>query len=81
MTTRENVLAKVNELLSYIEEKKIPHLVDLALDSGGFDYERYEDNYVLPKIILHAILLELVRQTTPLQRGDEKTAKNIATII
>lgn len=81
MTTRESVLAKVNEILSNLEEKKIPYLVDRALDSGGFDYEQYEDNYLLPHTIVHALMLELVRITRPLRPCDEKTAKNISIML
>lgn len=54
-TTKENVRAKVvdmieNDLPSILIEK-----VDKLLDSGAINFENYEDNYLLPKLIMQAL--------------------------
>lgn len=54
-TTRDKVREKLvdmieNDLPSILIEK-----VDKLLDSGAINYERYEDNYLLPKLIMQAL--------------------------
>ena len=54
-TTKENVREKLvdmieNDLPSILIEK-----VDILLDSGAIDFESYENNYLLPKLIMQAL--------------------------
>lgn len=54
-TTKENVRAKVIELLNDIR----PHLemeLDKLLDSGVIDFEKEDDNWGLPKGIIQALV-------------------------
>lgn len=54
-TTKENVREKLvdmieNDLPSVLIEK-----VDKLLDSGAINFESYENNYLLPKLIMQAL--------------------------
>lgn len=57
-TTKENVRAKVKTLLDDIRpllERKLEKL----LDSGVIDFEKEDDNWVLPKGIIQALAKEI----------------------
>ena len=47
------------------------------LNSGGVDVSEFEDNYLLPKILLHVSLSNEARQYQPLGQHDLKTCKNL----
>lgn len=60
-TTRENVRAKVVELLNDIRpilETKL----DILLDSGAIDFEKEYDTWALPKGIMEALAKEMAWQ-------------------
>lgn len=60
-TTKENVRAKVKTLLDdirpYLERK-----LEKLLDSGVIDFEKEDDNWVLPKDIIQAMAKEMAWQ-------------------
>lgn len=61
MTTRENVRAKVVELLKDLKpilESKL----DILLDSGVIDFDKEDDNWALPKDIMQALAKEMAWQ-------------------
>lgn len=64
-TTKENVRAKVIEILDDIR----PHLerkLEKLLDSGLIEFEKEDDNWVLPKDIIVAMAREVESQYSPL---------------
>ena len=61
MTTKENVKAKVLDLLDDIR----PHLekkLETLLNSGVIDFENEQDNYALPKDIIQVLAREMAFQ-------------------
>ena len=67
---------KINELLKELK----PHLkkeCERLLNSGGIDVEKAENNYALPKIILHIALENQARQYRPFTKEYLKEAKNL----
>lgn len=62
-TTKENVRAKVLELLEDVRpilESKL----DKLLDSGAINFEKEDDNWALPKDIIQALAKEMAWQYT-----------------
>ena len=68
-------------------EKKTRHLIaesakcmrrnmKRAIESGAIDIKSYEDNYILPKIVLRALLEEENRQYS-LTKEEEKLKNNL----
>lgn len=78
--TKEQAEQKANELIdnsaTYMKE-----LVKKALSSGALDLNKYEDNFVLPKIIVHAALDTAKFQNRPLYVEDLKESKNLSHFI
>jgi len=52
--------------------------VERLLNSGGIDTEKFENNFRLPKILLHVALIHQVWQYKPLTKEDEKDARNLS---
>ena len=65
MITKRQLKAKTKELI-----KNSTKHIDKAIASGAIDLNSYEDNYILPKILLCALLKEEMHQYKPL--GDDK---------
>lgn len=57
MQTKDQFLEKFGEILETTHQKICKEGIRL-FDSGAVDPESYEDNYILPQIILIACLLE-----------------------
>ncbi len=74
--TREQAEKKIKELMK--EEKGMFwERVQKALSSGALDLDSYEDNYLLPKIIMCAVHGEMEWQYMPLTKEGKKEAKNL----
>ena len=73
---RKKIMEMVRDDKKYIQEK-----VEKALKSRAFDIKDYEDDYRLPKIILHAIYKDLCWQRKPLYKEHSKIAENIYIVI
>jgi hypothetical protein len=75
--TREQFLEKVGELLpdlnTFIMEK-----AEKALKSGALDLEKYEDNYLLPKIFMYAMGKEIKDQYKPYNKKDVTVGNNLS---
>ena len=77
-TTKENVRAKVIEILDDIR----PHLerkLEVLLDSGLIEFEKEDDNWVLPQDIIVAMARNVEFQYSPLhpKRGYKKRIDKI----
>lgn len=76
MQTEEQLMAKIDsmipELINSIREK-----AKELYHSGGIDPEKYEDNFLLPKIILTATLKDQVWQYMPFSPEAKKIVKNL----
>ena len=55
--TREQVIEKVNKLINESADCMKKN-VERVLNNGSVDIEDYEDNFLLPRIILQALLKE-----------------------
>ena len=51
--------------------------IERAFNSGGINLEDYEDNNILPRIIMTALLKEEMSQYPPIRKEDKKTAENL----
>ena len=73
--TREQVIEKVNKLINESADCMKKN-IERVLDNGSVDIENYEDNFLLPKIILQALLKEESFQYK-LEGKDKKVSDNI----
>ena len=73
--TKEACIEKVEEMIDRIPERMKKNLCKL-LASGAVDYESAEDNYLLPKKIMNALIMEEQFQHKPLH-DDRKTKREI----
>ena len=69
---KKKTLELAEELFGLVDKK-----IDKALNSGSIDTDSYENDYLLPKIILHAIMMDCVDNTRPLTASYAKEARNI----
>lgn len=81
-TTKENVRARVMEMVntlpSYLEQK-----LDVLLEVDLIDFEKEEDNYILPKEILVALAEDIkfqYRKPYP-KRGDKQRIEKMVKAI
>lgn len=74
--TKAQILAKVNEMKPDILEL-IDNRVEKALASGTLNIEDYEDNFILPKIIVSAIGSEIEFQYRPYSKEHIRTRNNL----
>ena len=73
--TREQFIDKMNILFDSVT-KGMPKDLEKLLASGGVDYESADNDFLLPRKILQAILKEEQFQHKPLSE-DKKTKKEI----
>lgn len=80
MTTKTNVRKRTNELINDAAKHMKDNLKKL-LESGAIDYEKYDDNWRLPKNIMVALLEDMAREYSPIgtsyEREDNKTIKKL----
>jgi len=74
--TKTQATRKTNYLISQAA-RHMRELIDKALRSGALDLAIYEDDYLLPKIIVSSLLREVTWQYQPLHPEDRKTSKNL----
>lgn len=67
---------KLKELTKEIRKKVEKESLRL-FNSGGVDVTKYEDNYLLPKIILSVALKNEAWQCAPLDAYNRREAKNL----
>lgn len=72
----KSVLTKIEEMLENDKADALSR-AEKALTSGALDLDSYEDNYLLPKIILSAIYSELAYQRRPHSKCDQETIDNL----
>lgn len=76
MPTRKQVMDKINEMLPDVTASIIKSS-ERFIKSGAINLEAYEDNYVLPKILLAACLHDIAYQYEPFNKADAKLVKNL----
>jgi hypothetical protein len=69
---KEKSMEIAREMFAKVEGK-----IDRALNSGCLDLDAYQDDYVLPKIILNAIMMWTCDESKPPLKKWQKEAKNI----
>lgn len=74
--TKDQFMAKVQEMVSELPEF-IMERAEKAWNSGAFDPEKYEDNYLLPKIFMSAMGEEIKWQFKPLDKNSLKERDNL----
>lgn len=72
MITKEQLKEKTIELLNNAHEEMVEK-IDKAINSGCMDLENADNNYLLPKILVSALLKDMVFQYKPM--GDTKKAE------
>lgn len=75
--TRSQLRKKFRELKKE-NNKCLDILLERAIKSGALNVQCSEDNYMLPKIIMHACCKELSFQWRPLTDAGRREAKNLA---
>ena len=73
--TKEQLIEKCNQLFAQVTEN-MPKDLEKLLNSGGVDYESVDNDFILPKKILCAILMEEQFQYKPLVWNDKEFRKN-----
>lgn len=74
--TKEDAKSKTLELAKEMFAR-VEGKIDKALNSGCIDLESYDGEYILPRIILNAVLQDCVYDTTPPLKKWQKEANNI----
>lgn len=74
--TRKQAEKKISELIRN-EKELFWKKVQKGLDSGALNLDSYDDNYLLPKIVMCAVHGEMEWQYTPLTKEGKKEAKNL----
>lgn len=74
---KKELLAKIRELQETFSED-IEKELDKILKSGCVDLSKYENNYLLPKIIFSAILKSESFQFAPMSKEYQQEIKNIS---
>jgi len=80
MATREQLEQKTYQLIEDVV-KIYQDKIKKAFDSGAFDVEDYDNNFLLPKTIICAISKEIERQFEPPMTKDKKMVNNIYRMI
>lgn len=77
--THTQAMRKIRSMLPEVREQIIIE-AERLLKSGGVDLESYDDNFVLPKIVLVAAMHKASRQWSPLSwdKASQKTLKNLS---
>lgn len=74
--TKEDAKSKTLELAKGMFAR-VEGKIDKALNSGCIDLDAYQDDYVLPKIILNAVMQDLCFNTRPPLKKWQKESDNI----
>ena len=79
MTDKQLKRAIVKRTRDMINEsaKHMKKNIERAFNSGGINLEDYEDNNILPRIIMTALLKEEMSQYPPIHKEDKKVAENL----
>lgn len=77
--TKEQLIEKCNQLFAQVTEN-MPKDLEKLFNSGGVDYESADNDFILPKKILCAILMEEQFQYKPLVWNDKEFRKNMKEI-
>ena len=80
MTTRKDVLSKIDELMPDITEF-IKQKAEKALSCGAIDLDDYEDDYTLTKIVLTAVAKELSYVYRPWSESGREEVKNLESFL
>lgn len=75
--TKNQVMEKIEEMIAN-DVIELKSWCDNLLNNGGINIKRYNDNYRLPKIILHAAIQKLESERRPLCSDDRKESKNLS---
>ena len=78
--TEQQLYQKTLELMEQVSER-ISDQIKTALKSGAINLDQYEDNYLLPKILVTAILRQNADDYEPIGARDKKEVKNIGYIL
>lgn len=74
--TKEECLSKIEELKK-IAFAQLDKRIDHILWSGFIDLEAYQNNYLLPKMVLCASLHYAAKQLEPYSKKGNKELKNL----
>jgi len=79
--TKEQFIAKYDQLVQEEVAKYLTEKAKTLAASGAIDWEKYEDNYLLPKMALSAALKSLSEEFVPFTREYRDDLANFARII
>jgi hypothetical protein len=74
--TKESAMQKMKAMIEE-HNKALIKECERLLNCGGVDVTNAEDNFLLPKVILHVALLNEAHQYRPLSKEMEKEVKNL----
>lgn len=69
---RKNTKALKKDILKLIDNR-----IEKAIESGAIDFDKYENNYLLPKIFISAVASEIEFQFRPLTKEGIKERNNL----
>ncbi len=73
--TKKQCLDKIRSML-YADRKYVLKESERLLNSGGINYESFDNNYIMPRIVLKVALKNFMDQVA-LANGTEKDVKNL----
>ncbi len=74
--TKKQAIAKIRKMAAE-QRKTLLKECERLLNSGGVDVDGAENNFLLPKTILHVALLNEANQYKPLTKQTQTDAKNL----
>lgn len=78
--TKDEFISKIKEMLPDLNNL-ILEKANKALNSGAFDLEDYDDNFLLPKIFMSAMGKEIEWQYKPHNKRDTKVRNNLSNFL
>ncbi len=76
MITKEELIQKINELIKPNNSEMLGK-IDIILNSNCIDLDDYDNNYLLPKIIFTALLIDASEKYEPFGKEAKKEVRNI----
>jgi len=77
MQTREQVLAKVEEMLDHAKAGMLKE-ANFLCQSGALDFESAADDYMIPKLIVSVVFTRTAAEYRPFSRDGRNMLNNLS---
>jgi len=74
--TKKQALTRLKKMMKQANQYMTKE-AERLLNSGAIDMRKYEDNYILPKVLLSAVLYNTAQQYLPFDKEAKKELENL----